>query len=875
MIRQRTSALALILGLLGSLGLAQQADLQRRVEVVQTRGGLVTSNSEYASQIGCDIMSKGGNAVDGAIATAFALAVTWPEAGNIGGGGFMMIAPTDTDEVVCVDYRETAPAAANKMTFVNQKSRHDSRMVGVPGTVRGLALAHEKYGKLPWADLIMPAAKMARNGFVIDAFLAESINSVIRAGKSDNAELNQELHRVYGRNDNRRWMEGDTIQLVDLANTLDRIATSGPDEFYTGQTSRLLVDFMQNSGGLISVEDLRDYKAIIRPAIKTEFRGYQVFGAPPPSSAGITITLGLNILDELGFQSAGDADWNGQQMHLVAEAMRRAFRERAAHLGDSDFVEIPSHLTSKEFAKKLASSVLRDRATNSRDLAGEIALAEGEYESPNTTHFSVVDESGMAVSNTYTLEASWGARVIAPGTGAVLNNEMGDFNWYPGYTNLKGRIGTKANLVEPRKRMLSSMSPTIVKRDGKVMLATGSPGGRTIINTTIGILLQRLVHDRTLADAIDAPRFHHQWLPDELRIESRESSSFLAMVEELKSKGHQVRLTGSQGSAHSLEIDPSTGIKTGVADLRRGGRALATPPKIPAATQMQSLFVEARSVTGKPLLRRTFDAERFAKLDADLALAIEEANANPTDPHKLIWVGRRLGYLWRYHEAIASLSVGINAHPNVPHLYRHRGHRYITIRQFDCAIADLEKAAELIKGTDDEVEQDGAPNAAGIPTSTLHTNIWYHLGLAHYFKGDYGAALAAYENCLAASKNNDMKVATLDWMYMTLRRLNRDDDAQKLLEEVTPEMELIESFAYHKRLLLYKGLLKPTDLIPEESSADRDLDLATYGYGVGNWYLENGDIEAAKTVFQEVTSGKYWSAFGFIAAEIDLCRLSP
>ncbi|MGI9516442.1 MAG: hypothetical protein ACR2NP_05330 [Pirellulaceae bacterium] len=283
--------------------------------------------------------------------------------------------------------------------------------------------------------------------------------------------------------------------------------------------------------------------------------------------------------------------------------------------------------------------------------------------------------------------------------------------------------------------------------------------------------------------------------------------------------------------------------------------------------------VETTSLSGQPLRRRAFSEERLEKLEGDLQAAIEESNSAGRDVHSLIWVARRLGYLWRYQEAIQTLDVAAANWPDSPHVYRHRGHRFITTRQFDRAVADLQRAANLIEGTEDEVEQDGAHNAKSIPTSTLHTNIYYHLGLAHYLRGEYQQALGAYELCLAASKNNDMKVATLDWMVMTLRRLDRHDDAMKLLEDITADMEIIENTAYHRRLLMYKGELSPDDLIPGEDSEDRALDLATYGYGVGNWYLANGDEAKAREIFEEVTAGEYWAAFGFIAAEADLIRM--
>lgn len=554
----------------------QQVSSRRKPDVARTTGGVVTSTSAPASRIGRDILARGGNAVDSAVATAFALAVTWPAAGNIGGGGFMMVAPLEGD-VVMIDYRETAPAICNSMTFINQKSRSDSKMVGVPGTVRGMELAHKEYGKLPWAQLVKPAADLARNGFAIDQYLAQSINGVVGRYRASGSKDQSELVRVYGRADGRDWKAGDILKLTDLGLTLDRIAELGADEFYTGKTSQLLVDYMQASGGLISADDLTNYRAIKRPAVTTEFRGYTVYGPALPSSGGMTIGMMLNVLDELGFEAEpGQGDWTVDQLHMIAEAMRHGFRERAAHLGDSDFVDTPGHMRTKRFAQQIAKSISMQKATDSRDIAGDIPLTQGPYESPETTHFSVVDADGMTVSNTYTLEAGWGAKVIAPGMGAVLNNEMGDFNWYPGYTNLQGRIGTKANQVAPNKRMLSSMSPTIVKKNGKTILATGSPGGRTIINTVLGNLLQTLVLNRDLPDAVHAARVHHQWLPDRLSIERGFGSEFDLVVKELAKRGHVIGRSSRQGSVHSIAIDPETGVKTGVADGRTGGRVAVT-----------------------------------------------------------------------------------------------------------------------------------------------------------------------------------------------------------------------------------------------------------------------------------------------------------
>lgn len=293
-----------------------------------------------------------------------------------------------------------------------------------------------------------------------------------------------------------------------------------------------------------------------------------------------------------------------------------------------------------------------------------------------------------------------------------------------------------------------------------------------------------------------------------------------------------------------------------------------------AQESSRELPVEAVSLDGRPLHRPAMTGDSLSKLAADHELAVRESSAVPSDPHRLIWVGRRLGYLWRYQDAIAVFTEGIQAHPDLPHLYRHRGHRYISIRKFDLAIADLQRAASLIENCPDEIEPDGAPNAAGIPTSTLHSNIWYHLALAHYLKGDFEPALEAWQKCLAVSRNDDMRVATLDWMYMTLRRLERSGEAAGLLDSIGPGLTIVENHSYHRRLLMYQGKLTPDDLVPAEPETNRDLELATYGYGIGNWYLVSGDRARAREVFEKVVAGKHWSAFGFIAAEADLVRMA-
>ena len=538
--------------------------------VQEARGdlGMVVSETETGSCVGRDVLAKGGNAVDAAIAVAFAMAVTWPEAGNVGGGGFMLVYPAGGRQPVCIDYRETAPAAATKTMFSLDENRLTHKMVGVPGTVRGLALAHERYGSLKWNELVEPAVKLAEDGFTVDRHLAGSLNGVLKRKNVRTEARYAELRRVYGHPDGRPWKAGDRMRLPDLANTLALIADSGPEAFYDGPIADQLVAEMRRGDGLIAKCDLEGYKAKVRAPIHGTFRGYDVFGPPPPSSGGIAVVEALNILEN--FDLRGRDRYSARNLHLVGETMRRVFCDRAKHLGDADFVEIPGYLTEKAYARRLAEKISPSESTPSESLAPEIQLAD---ESSSTTHFSVIDSTGMAVANTYTLEASWGACVVVSGAGFVLNNEMGDFNWLPGHTDRKGRIGTLPNVIEPSKRMLSSQSPTIVARDGRAVLITGSPGGRTIINTVIGIVLNVLEFRMSLPEAVDSPRMHHQWFPDRLDLEGTDDARYGDAVKQLRKMGHVVRSKSSQGSAHSILVDPESGVYIGVADRRRGGRA--------------------------------------------------------------------------------------------------------------------------------------------------------------------------------------------------------------------------------------------------------------------------------------------------------------
>jgi gamma-glutamyltranspeptidase/glutathione hydrolase len=522
---------------------------------------MVVAVSPPGADVGRDVLLRGGNAVDAAVATALAMAVTYPSAGNLGGGGFMVIHPAGgRAPVTVIDYRETAPAAARRTMFTRKDSWYSHKAVGVPGTVAGLALAHRKYGKLPWKDLLAPAVKLAEDGFAIDEQLAGSLNGIVAA-----EQVTPELRRVLGKKGGEDWAAGDRLVQKELAATLRRIAERGADGFYRGQTAELIVREMKSGGGLIGKADLAGYRAKQRRPVHGTYRGYDVYAPPPSSSGGVCLVLMLNTLEH--FDLKKHDRYSARNLHLLAEVMRRAYCDRARYLGDADFVKVPGYLTSKRYAKKLADSIRFDRATPSEELARNIPL-RGEGDS--TTHFSVIDADGMAVSNTYTLERSYGSRVVVRGAGFLLNNEMIDFNWFPGQTRRDGTIGTEPNQIVPGKRMLSSQTPTIVARGGKVVLVTGSPGSRTIINTVLNVLINVIDFGMDVRPAVDAPRLHHQWFPDELRFEGTRAHA--ATVEKLRALGHKV-VGSRQGDAHSIWVDPRTGTCVGAADRRINGKA--------------------------------------------------------------------------------------------------------------------------------------------------------------------------------------------------------------------------------------------------------------------------------------------------------------
>jgi gamma-glutamyltranspeptidase/glutathione hydrolase len=531
---------------------------QEKGRAVSRQHGMVVCVSPEAADVGVTVLKQGGTAVDAAVAVAFAMAVTYPAAGNIGGGGFMLVAPPGAEPTV-FDYRETAPAAVTRETFVKTTDWHNHKAVGVPGTVRGLDLAHKRFGKRTWKELLQPAIKLADEGFALDQSMVNSLNlAVRRPGGSE------EFRRLFGKDGKPTWQVGDRLVQKDLAKTLRRIAEDGVDGFYTGELAELLVKEIRSGEGLISRGDLDAYRAKERKAVHGTYRGYDVYGPPPPSSGGIGLAEMLNILEgfDLGKMGADSAE----ARHVMAESMRRAYADRARYLGDPDFVPVPEFLVSKPHAWKLAKTINLDKATPSESVATDIPLAK---EGDSTTHFSIIDRNGMAVANTYTLEDSYGSRVVVRGAGYILNNEMGDFNSRPGVTTRGGRIGTDSNLVAPGKRMLSSMSPTVIRKDGKPVLVTGSPGGRTIINTVLCVVTNVIDFGMDVQAAVDAPRQHHQWFPDAFQIEVRDEG----LVKQLEALGHKVRIQAKQGDAHSIWIDPKTGLYHGAADKRINGKA--------------------------------------------------------------------------------------------------------------------------------------------------------------------------------------------------------------------------------------------------------------------------------------------------------------
>ncbi|HYV72312.1 MAG TPA: gamma-glutamyltransferase [Pseudolabrys sp.] len=562
----------LIALMFGATAYAQVAPVSRSpvitpAQTVMAGNGMVVAQEQRAARIGIEILDRGGNAVDAAVAVGFALAVTYPRAGNIGGGGFMVIHLGKTGEDAAIDYRETAPAAATEKMFLDangeadpKKSRDSALSVGVPGTVAGLALAHEKYGsgKLTLAELIEPAITLARNGVEIVDDIADTLPlaqpRIARWRSSAPVFLNS---------DGTVLMPGQDLLQPDLAITLRAIASDGPKGFYEGPVADKIVAAVRMAGGIVATDDMKNYRAILREPVRGTYRGYDIISMPPPSSGGVHLIEMLNILE--GYDLAKLS--REESLHIIAEAMKRAYADRATFMGDPDAVKMPvAGLISKKYAAELRAQI-GQRATPSTEIrSGNPADFEGQ----NTTHFSVIDREGNVVSNTYTLNFSYGLGLVAEGTGVLLNNELDDFTSKPGTANAYGLVGYNANLPGPNRRPLSSMTPTIVMKDGNPFLITGSPGGSRIISTVLQIITNVIDFNLAVDQAVSAPRVHHQWQPDELYVEPGISPEIL---EGLVKRGYQVVLTPPQTSANSIEITADGYV--GAADRRTRGSLAA------------------------------------------------------------------------------------------------------------------------------------------------------------------------------------------------------------------------------------------------------------------------------------------------------------
>ncbi len=569
---------ALLIG--GAAALAQSTpQLASTLAVIpQARGivghnGMVVAQERIAARIGVEILDRGGNAVDAAVAVGFALAVTYPRAGNIGGGGFMVIhlakdARGNEAKDIAIDYRETAPEAATPTMFLDAdgnpdpvKSRDSGLAVGAPGTVAGLAMAHDKYGsgKLSLGDLLAPAIRLAQQGFAVEDDLADSLPvSASRLARFPSTAS------VLLKDGGKPLEAGDRLIQADLADTLQSIAARGPRAFYEGAVAKSIADAVQKAGGIMTTEDLANYRAIERPVVRGTYRGRTIVSMPPPSSGGVHLIEMLNILEGYDLRGLGRGE---QSLHYFIEAMKRAYADRAVFMGDPDSVRIPlSGLISKKYAASLRAGISA-KATPAAEIHSG---APGEYEGQNTTHFSVIDRDGNAVSNTYTLNFSYGLGLIADGTGVLLNNELDDFTARPGASNAYGLVGFAANLPGPGKRPLSSMAPTIVLQDGKPLLVTGSPGGSRIITAVLQVVTNVLDFQMPIADAVSAPRLHQQWQPEETLVEPGFDPAVLAA---LKARGHMIAQARPGTSANSIEVTADGFV--GVADPRTRGALAA------------------------------------------------------------------------------------------------------------------------------------------------------------------------------------------------------------------------------------------------------------------------------------------------------------
>ena len=538
---------------------------------VSAKKGMVVAGEPIAAKAGLEALKNGGNAVDAAVTVGFVMAVTLPRAGNIGGGGFMLVHSAKDKNVVAIDYREKAPDRASRDMFLNEKRDVDSELsrfshlsAGVPGTVAGLALALESYGTMSLKEALRPAIELAEKGFIVSEEFSADIKKAAKRLRKWSA-----TRKIFFKVDGSFYEPGDRFVQRDLAKTLKRIAKKGIKGFYEGKTSGLVEGEMNENGGLISKADLKNYRPVLRKPVHGTYRNHDIYSMSPPSSGGVHIVQLLNILEGYDIKSMGHN--SAASIHLMAEAMKLAYADRSKHLGDPDFVDVPARwLTSKEYATKIRGQIDRAKPAPSEEIRPGMQPRYESYESDETTHFSVVDRFGNAVSNTYTVNFSFGSGIVVDGAGFLLNNEMDDFSAKPGVPNAYGLIGGEANSVEPDKRMLSSMSPTIVMKEGKPLIVTGSPGGSRIITTTLQVIMNVIDFGMNIQEAVNAPRIHHQWLPDEIRVEEGISPD---TVKTLTDMGHKVVLKNTMGAASSILVDVKGGNFYGAADPRREGLA--------------------------------------------------------------------------------------------------------------------------------------------------------------------------------------------------------------------------------------------------------------------------------------------------------------
>jgi gamma-glutamyltranspeptidase / glutathione hydrolase len=544
---------------------AQEAPAPRpRVQPVLAPHGMVAAQESRATRIGVEVLEKGGNAVDAAVAVGFALAVTHPQAGPLGGGGFMVVHLADRNENVAIDYRETAPQAVTPDIFLDdkgeadaEKSRNSPLAIGVPGTVAGLALAHERYGsgRFTLADLMAPAIGIARDGFPVEDDLADTLPRV-----RDKLARWPASAKIFLRPDGTPLAAGEPLVQQDLAAVLAAIARDGPRAFYEGETAQKIATGVRAAGGIMTADDLKAYRAIERPAVRGTYRGHDIISMAPPSSGGTLLIELLNILEGFDLRQLG-----ADAPHVMVEAMKLAYADRAYYLGDPDAVDVPvGRLIAKDYAVRL-----RNEITEHARPAHSIRRGQSPREGQNTTHFSVVDRFGNAVANTVTLNFTFGLGFVAEGTGVLFNNELDDFAAKPGAANAYGLVGGAANAPGPGKRPLSSMTPTIVLKDGKVFLVTGSPGGSRIITTVLQVVTNVIDYNMNVARAVAAPRIHHQWLPDEVLVEQGVSPD---VIDVLEGRGHRVVGRIPWGSANSIMATPN-GLAGGADPRTRGSLA--------------------------------------------------------------------------------------------------------------------------------------------------------------------------------------------------------------------------------------------------------------------------------------------------------------